>query len=214
MTPADIIAEARVLIQDSRTPYRYSDVVLLGFVNQTLRRMSILRPDLFSVIGDIPTVANTVIQSCPSDSLRLVEIFQIKNGDAVTEVNRDVLDQMNPGWVNEAAGTPLNFMRHVRSPNKFFLYPRPIAGIVLVGEYAQVPPAYTLNQTITALPDAYLPVAADGVVFLAESVDNEHVNSNRAKLFQDSFNQTLAAGLQTRTITDTEEAGLSPGQVI
>lgn len=214
MTPADIIAEARVLIQDSRTPYRYSDAVLLGFVNQTLRRMSILRPDLFSVIGDIPTTANTVIQSCPSDSLRLVEIFQIKNGDAVTEVNREVLDQMSPGWVNEAAGTPLNFMRHVRNPNKFFLYPRPTAGITLVGEYAQVPPAYTLNQTITALPDAYLPVAADGVVFLAESVDNEHVNSNRAKLFQDSFNQTLAAGLQTRTLTDTEEGGLDPKQVI
>lgn len=214
MTPADIIAEARVLIQDSRTPYRYSDTVLLGFVNQTLRRMSILRPDLFMVIGDIPTTANTVIQSCPSDSLRLVEIFQIKNGDAVTEVNREVLDQMSPGWVNEAAGTPLNFMRHVRNPNKFFLYPRPTAGIVLVGEYAQVPPTYTLNQTIAALPDSYLPVAADGVVFLAESVDNEHVNSNRAKLFQDSFNQTLAAGLQTRTLTDTEEGGLDPKQVI
>lgn len=214
MTPADIIAEARVLIQDSRTPYRYSDTVLLGFVNQTLRRMSILRPDLFMVIGDIPTTANTVIQSCPADSLRLVEIFQIKNGDAVTEVNREVLDQMSPGWVNEAAGTPINFMRHVRNPNKFFLYPRPTAGVVLVGEYAQVPPAYTLNQTIAALPDAYLPVAADGVVFLAESVDNEHVNSNRAKLFQDSFNQTLAAGLQTRTITDTEEGGMDPKQVI
>lgn len=214
MTPADIIAEARVLIQDSRTPYRYSDAVLLGFVNQTLRRMSILRPDLFSIIGDIPTVANTVIQSCPADSLRLVEIFQIKNGDAVTEVNREVLDQMNPGWVNETAGTPLNFMRHVRNPNKFFLYPRPATGIVLVGEYAQVPPTYTLNQTIAALPDAYLPVAADGVVFLAESVDNEHVNSNRAKLFQESFNQTLAAGLQTRTITDTESGGLDPKQVI
>jgi hypothetical protein len=214
MTPADIIAEARVLIQDSRTPYRYSDTVLLGFVNQTLRRMSILRPDLFLVIGDIPTTANTVIQSCPSDSLRLVEIFQIKNGDAVTEVNREVLDQMSPGWVNEAAGTPLNFMRHVRNPNKFFLYPRPATGVILVGEYAQVPPAYTLNQTVAALPDAYLPVAADGVVFLAESVDNEHVNSGRAKLFQDSFNQTLAAGLQTRTITDTEDAGLNPRQVI
>lgn len=214
MTPADIITEARTLIQDSRTPYRYSDTVMLNFVNQTLKRMSILRPDLFSIIGDIPTTANTVIQSCPADSLRLVEIFQIKNGDAVTEVNREVLDQMSPGWVNEAAGTPLNFMRHVRNPNKFFLYPRPTAGVILVGEYAQVPPNYILNQTIAALPDAYLPVAADGVVFLAESVDNEHVNSGRAKLFQDSFNQTLAAGLQTRTITDTEEGGMDPKQVI
>lgn len=214
MTPADIITEARSLIQDTRTPYRYSDVVMLNFVNQTLKRMSILRPDLFSVIGDITTTANTVVQSCPSDSLRLVEIFQIKNGDAVTEVNREVLDQMYPGWVNATAGTPLNFMRHVRNPNKFFLYPRPAADITLVGEYAQVPPAYALNDTIVSLPDAYLPIAVDGVVFLAESVDNEHVNSGRAKLFQDSFNQTLAAGLQTRTITDTEEGGLNPKQVI
>lgn len=214
MTPADIITEARVLVQDTRAPYRYSDTLMLGWVNQTLKRMSVLRPDLFSVIGDIPTVANTVLQSCPSDSLRLVEIFQIKNGDAVTEVNRDVLDQMYPNWVNETAGTPVNFMRHVRSPNKFFLYPRPSADVVLVGEYAQVPPAYTIAQTITSLPDAYLPVAVDGVVFLAESVDNEHVNSGRAKLFQDSFAQTLATGLQVRSITDTEEGGMDPRQVI
>lgn len=214
MTPADIITEARVLVQDTRTPYRYSDTLMLGWVNQTLKRMAVLRPDLFSFIGDIPTTADTVLQSCPSDSLRLVEIFQIKNGDAVTEVNRDVLDQMYPNWVNEAAGTPVNFMRHVRSPNKFFLYPRPTTDIVLVGEYAQVPPTYTINQTIASLPDAYLPVAVDGVVFLAESVDNEHVNSGRAKLFQDSFNQTLAAGLQVRNITDTEEGGMDPRQVI
>lgn len=214
MTPADIITEARVLIQDSKLPYRYSDTVLLGFVRQTLRRMAILRPDLFCVIGEIPTTVNTVIQSCPSDSLRLVEVFQVKNGNAVTEVNREVLDQMSPNWINDAAGTPVNFMRHVRNPNRFFLYPRPSTGVVLIAEYAQVPPAYTLNQTITGLPDAYLPVAADGVVFLAESVDNEHVNSNRAKLFQDSFNQTLAAGLQVRSITDTEEGGLDPKQVI
>ncbi len=214
MTPADIITEARNLVQDTRAPYRYSDTLMLGWVNQTLKRMSVLRPDLFSFIGDIPTVANTVLQSCPPDSLRLVEIFQIKNGDAVTEVNRDVLDQMYPNWVNEAAGTPVNFMRHVCSPNKFFLYPRPSTGVVLIGEYAQVPPTYTLNQAIALLPDSYLPVAVDGVVFLAESVDNEHVNSGRAKLFQDSFAQTLATGLQVRSITDTEEGGMDPRQVI
>ena len=85
---------------------------------------------------------------------------------------------------------------------------------MLIGEYAQVPPTYTLNQAIALLPDSYLPVAVDGVVFLAESVDNEHVNSGRAKLFQDSFAQTLATGLQVRSITDTEEGGMDPRQVI
>lgn len=214
MTPSEIITEARRLIQDTKTPYRYSDAVMLGFVNQTLKRMVTIRPDLFAVIGDFTTTPNTVLQSCPADSTRLIEIFQVKNGDAITEVNRETLDRTAPGWLNEPAGQPVNFMRHVRNPNRFFVYPRPAAGVVLVGEYAQTPPDYTLDQEITFPTDAYFPVAVDGVIFLAESIDNEHVNSGRAKLFQDSFVQGLGVSLQSRTITDTETGGQDPRQVI
>lgn len=214
MTPNEVITEVRRLVQDTKAPYRYSDTVLLGFVNQTLKKMVVLRPDLFAVIGDITTTANTVLQSCPSDSVRLMQVFQIKNGDAVTEVSKETLDRMLPNWVNEAAGTPVNFMRHVRNPNKFFVYPRPTAGIVLVGEYAQSPATYTINQTVALLPDAYLTSVVEGTVYLSESVDNEHVNSGRAKLFQDAFVQGLGVGLQSRVITDTEEGGLDPRQVI
>lgn len=214
MTPNEIITEARRLIQDTKTPYRYSDAVMLGFVNQTLKRMVTIRPDLFAVIGDFTTTANTVLQSCPADSTRLIEIFQVKNGNATTEVNRATLDRTEPNWQNETAGQPVNYMRHVRNPNRFFVYPRPAAGVVLVGEYAQTPPDYTLEQEITSPTDAYFPVAVDGVVFLAESIDNEHVNSGRAKLFQDSFVQGLGVSLQSRTITDTEAGGQDPRQVI
>lgn len=214
MTPNEIITEARRLIQDTKTPYRYSDAVMLGFVNQTLKRMVTIRPDLFAVIGDFTTTANTVLQSCPADSTRLIEIFQVKNGNAITEVNRATLDRTVPNWQNEEAGQPVNFMRHVRNPNRFFVYPRPEAGVVLVGEYAQTPPDYTLNQEIAYPTDAYFPVAVDGVVFLAESIDNEHVNSGRAKLFQDAFVQGLGVSLQSRTITDTEAGGQDPRQVI
>jgi hypothetical protein len=214
MTPNEAITEVRRLIQDTKTPYRYSDTVLLGFVNQTLKKMVVLRPDLFAVIGDFATVASTVLQSCPTDSVRLMQIFQVKNGDAVTEVSKETLDRMYPNWVNEAAGVPVNFMRHVRNPNKFFVYPRPTAGIVLVGEYAQSPAAYALNDTIALLPDAYLTSVVEGTIYLAESIDNEHVNSGRAKLFQDAFTQGLGVGLQARVVTDTEEGGLDPRQVI
>jgi hypothetical protein len=214
MTPNEAITEVRRLIQDTKTPYRYSDTVLLGFVNQTLKKMVVLRPDLFAVIGDFATVASTVLQSCPTDSVRLMQIFQVKNGDAVTEVSKETLDRMYPNWVNEAAGVPVNFMRHVRNPNKFFVYPRPTAGVVLVGEYAQSPAAYALNDTIALLPDAYLTSVVEGTIYLAESIDNEHVNSGRAKLFQDAFTQGLGVGLQARVVTDTEEGGLDPRQVI
>ncbi len=214
MTPSEVIAEARRLIQDTKTPYRYSDTVLLGFVNQTFKRMVLLRPDLFAVISDFTTTAGTVLQSCPADSTRLIEIFQVKDGDAVTEVNRATLDRTVPGWQRETPGQPVNFMRHVRNPNRFFVYPAPEAGVVLVGEYAQTPPDYALDDEVTFPTDAYFPAVVDGVVFLAESIDNEHVNSGRAKLFQDSFVQALGVSMQSRTITDTEAGGQDPKQVI
>lgn len=214
MTPNEVITEVRRLIQDTKVTFRYSDAVLLGFVNQTLKKMAVLRPDLFAVIADFTTVANTVLQSCPTDSVRLMQIFQIKNGDAVTEVSKETLDQMYPNWVNEVAGIPVNFMRHVRNPNKFFVYPRPSAGVILVGEYAQSPATYAINDIVALLPDAYLTSVVEGTVYLAESVDNEHVNSGRAKLFQDAFVQGLGVGLQSRVITDTEAGGLDPKQVI
>jgi hypothetical protein len=214
MTPAEVIVEVRRLLSDTLAPQRYSDTVLLGFVNQTIKRMAILRPDLFAVIGNISTTANTVLQSMPSDSIRLMEIFQVVNGDAVTEVSRDTFDQTYPNWVSETPGTPVNFMRHVRNPNKFFVYPRPVSGVVLVGEYAQSPTDYDVDDTILLLPDAYFPTIVDGTVFLAESIDDESVSSGRAKLYQDSFTQSLGVALQSRTVTDSEEGGLDPKQVI
>lgn len=214
MTPAQVIAEVRQLVQDTLAPYRYSDSVLLGFVNQTLKRMAILRPDLFSLITNIPTTAGSVVQSCPADSVRLVEIFQVVGGNSMTEVSRDTLDQSYPAWTQEAAGTPVNYVRHVRNPNRFFLYPPPAAGTQLVAEYVQSPPTYTLNQTIDLVPDSFLTTVVDGTVYLAESVDNEHVDSGRAKLFYDSFVQSLGVNAQSRVITDTEEGGLDPKQVV
>lgn len=214
MTPAEVILEVRRLLSDTLAPQRYSDTLLLGFVNQTLKRISILRPDLFGVIGDIATTPNVVLQSMPSDSIRLMEIFQVKNGDAITEVARETFDQTYPNWVSEPPDIPVNFMRHVRNPNKFFLYPRPRTGIILVSEYAQTPQNYALNATIALLPDAYFPTVVDGTVYLTESIDDEGVNAGRAKLFSDAFTQSLGVSLQSRNITDTEEAGLDPRQVV
>jgi hypothetical protein len=64
------------------------------------------------------------------------------------------------------------------------------------------------------ISDVYFPALVDGVVFLAESIDDEHVQSGRAKLFYDSFVQQLGAGLQSRKVTDTKNAGMDKGEVI
>jgi hypothetical protein len=214
MTPAEVITEVRRLVQDQKAPYRYSDAVLLGYVNQTLKRMAVLRPDLFTIIGDIPTVAGTVVQSLPDGAVRLIDIFSVYGGGAIMEVSREDMSRSLPGWVDAPDGVPVNYMRHIKNPERFFLYPRPVAGTVLLGEYAYTPKDYGLNETIEAIPDVYFPAIVDGAVFLSESIDDEHVASGRAKLFYDSFTQQLGAGLQSRKVTDTKNAGMDRGEVI
>ena len=208
MTPSEVITQVRQLIQDTKVTYRYTDTVLLGFVNQTIRRMVILRPDLFTTITDIATTADVVEQTLPTTAVRLVEIFRVKNGAAVEEVDRDAFNRAYPQWSTDAAGTPTKYIRHPRNPRAYFLYPRPTNGTILIGEYVTTPATYGISDNIAVLPDAYFGALIDGTVFLAESVDNEHVNSNRAKLFYDSFTAALGVSMQSRLVTDTEDAGI------
>jgi hypothetical protein len=217
MTPNDIIVEAKRLAQDNelfRNSDTYSAATMLGFVNQILRQTSVLRPDLFTRIADIATTPNVVEQSMPTDSIRLVNILGVKNGGAITEVSREMLDRSYPQWRTDPAGPPINYMRHVVNPNRYFLYPRPAANTVLTGEYAQSPPAYTLNQTIALLPDAFQAAMVAGVVMLIAGIENKSQVNARFTQFQEVYSQTLGVNLQSRTITDTRAAGIEPNQVI
>lgn len=203
----DIITSVRRIIQDETVAYRYSDVFLLELCNQGLKRIQLLRPDLFSYVGTVACVENAVIQSAPSDSLRIIEVYNIVGGTSLVEADREVLDQTVPTWPNTTAGAAINWMRHVRNPNKFFIYPKAPADQVLTVEYSQVPSVYSGSATVTLLPDAYIPALVDVVVFLAESIDNEAVSTGRAKMYRDLFMSELGATTASLPVTDTENAG-------
>ncbi len=204
MTPTEIIAVVRPLIQDTNAArYRYSDDLLLSFTNQIIKRMVPFRPDLFLSVETVSINAGVIDQTLPADSVRLAEIYGVVGGDAVTEVNRETLDQMYPAWRSEAAGTPVNWMRHPRNPNNYMLYPRPSSGVQLTAEYVKVPADYAAGDDIV-VPDAYKPIIVDGVVFMAESIDAEHVGNGRAKFFYDSFIEALGADFNQRAVVDSE----------
>lgn len=207
MTPQDVIDDVRILINDTTTTYRYSDAALLKFVNEAMRRIALLRPDLFSTFGTVSCAQNEVLQAAPTGSFRLMEVFRIQGGNAVVESNRETMDQNLPTWPSDTAAAASIWMRHPRDPNKFFIYPKAPSSQVLEVEYAVSPAAAAIDGTL-ALPDAYFPALVDCVVFLSQSIDNEHVNSGRAKLFYDSFTQVLGVGNQAKTITDVESGGL------
>jgi hypothetical protein len=204
----DVITDVRRIIQDEVTPFRYSDAFLLSMCNQSLKRIQLLRPDLFAFFGTVVCVEGEVIQTAPTDSLRIIEVFSIVGGTGLVEASREVLDQTIPTWPNDTAAAAINWMRHVRNPNKFFIYPQAPAAQTLEIEYSQVPINYTGSVTVTLLPDAYFPVVVDMTVYLVEVVDNENVTSGRAKLFRDAVEQMLGVSSASRPVTDTEDSGL------
>lgn len=209
---SDIVADARLAVQDLGilTAQRFTDAQYLSFANQALKRMAIIRPDLFALITTMVTVQGA-LQYAPQDSLRFMEAMTVVGVQNLNEINREALDLMVSTWQVMTPSSPTNWMRHPRNANNFFVYPPATAGITLQVEYAQSPPTYGLTSVPAIIPDAYYPVLLDGTVALLEMTDNEAVNDGRAKLCYDNFTSLLKSSVDARGVTDSEGAGMTPG---
>ena len=203
-TVADVLADARDLVQDTSPPYRYDDADLVRKFNQILRRTVILRPDLFTEIVTISCAAGS-LQQCPTDSVRLMDVLTNSAGSSVKQVNQEVIDLMIPDWETLASGPATNWMRYPRDPNRFYVYPPATAAADLQIIYAKCPALLTTASTVP-IQDVYMPVLVDGLCWIIESIDAEHVEAGRARMFKDSFTEALTVGLQARRITDTDAA--------
>lgn len=211
-TVAEVLADVRELIQDSNSPTRYSDAFIIRKINQTVRRCVIMRPDLFVYTTTMQCLAGS-LQTAPTDSARFMDVLANQDGDTVKEVSQDVLDTMYPTWGNLTGAAATNWMRYPRDPNKFYVYPPATAGAVIQIAYARTP-AMLISTDVIPMQDVYYPVVVDGTVWLMESVDAEHVESGRAKMFQDSFKELLTAGLTARRIVDNATGGEPKDEVI
>ena len=184
MTPQDIIKQARHITNDIGTAsfvFRQDDDELVSYVNEGLKEAAILRPDLFSTVGDMVCITGQCEQSITFlDAVSLLDVLCIHGGTAVNPFDRATMDQFNPGWRTDPPGPAENWGRLDGDPLQFFIYPPAPPNQVVDVRYVRNPAVYALNDVIGDLPASYLPALASYVVFRAESKDDEHVNSQRA----------------------------------
>ena len=204
-TVADIVQEARELLLDELTPYRYSDDYIVRKTNQILKRMLVVRPDLFITVTTLTTVPGA-LQSAPTESMRFMDILTNSEGRVPKEIDQQAVDVMFPTWRAGQTGPVTSWMRNQRDPNRFYVYPPSAGGEALTVAYAKTLPNYTINDQIE-LSDAYLSTILDGVCWLMESLDAEHVESGRARMFQESYTTALASGLLSRAVADLPDGG-------
>ena len=205
-TAADVIASVRIDVNDTKTPYRQSDANILNMVNRTVKRVSILRPDLFAVIIPFACTAG-VTQTMPANSMRLIDVLWTNTGQMnVNEVDRDAMDLMFGSWEFATPASTTDWMRDIRNPNVFYIYPPADNAQSLQVEYAKSPSTYVLGDTVE-LPDAYFPIIVDGTVAVYEGVDDESIGTGRAKERQTQFMEALGLSIKSKDITDTRPNG-------
>lgn len=68
---SDVLSQARTLLQDKVTPYRYSDDSLIAAINESMFEARRIRPDLF--VGSLRTALTRV--SASADTLPLEDQY-------------------------------------------------------------------------------------------------------------------------------------------
>lgn len=189
MTPADIIAEARYILNDiDSVYYRQEDAELLLYVNDAIREASRLAPELFFDVKDYTCIDGSEQALSFTDSQALVGVIRIKNGAAVHLCDMTALSQFNPDWGTVTAGASVNWMKTTGDdPLTFYVYPKATAGQVLEVKHVKVPTVYALNDPITELPDSSRTALANYVCSRTETKDDEHVDTGRAVALYNLF---------------------------
>jgi hypothetical protein len=198
MTPQSIITTARRVLQDTGhagVALRMGDAELLGYVNEAVREVALLRPDLFSHVANMATTAGQVMQTlAAADAQRLLEVIGVVGGQAVTPMDRSALDQFRPSWRSDTAGPARHWAPVEGDPRRFFIYPQAPASQSLEVRYAREPLTYELTQAMPELSDVYEPALADYVIWRAESKDDEQASAQRARTHFEAFVAKVKAG--------------------
>lgn len=150
------------------------EVDALDDANASLRVIAAAIPSLFHAWAEVTCIANTTLQTFNvADSLGLVDVLNVKNGNAVTECERSVLDRFLPGWQAATAATAENWVKVDGDPFRFLIYPPAPSGQVLVCLHVGKPLTYLATDT-HILPDSYTPAIALYIMAIAYQRDGKH----------------------------------------
>lgn len=210
----DLILVIRPTLNDTSTTaseQRYSDAEFLDYMKDGLREAAVLRPDLFSVFTTMQCAVG--VEQDPRiahpETFILVDVLGISGGDELWECDYATFKAWLPSWRRAPGGPAENWMRAPGDPNKqpspkFYVTP-PSLGASQVLDICIVDTAgidaLTLDSRVP-LPEPYVPAIEAYMIFRAETRDDEHVNTQRAQLFQGAFANQLGTGSKTEGVAN------------
>ena len=181
VTAQAVIDKVRTLTQDKSAPYRTPDAEILGWLNDCIKTVVALVPQLFTAMGT-HTCASGFRQTLSNARAHsLVDVVGVPLADLQT------LTQFAPGWQTAAAGAIQNWMRPVNEPLSFYCYPPSAEGQALTIMFVEVPIDLTDGADQIPLPESYEPAIVGYCTSMVEAKDDESVDSARSQQFMADF---------------------------
>ena len=189
----EIITKTQFVLID--TGIRWTPAELLGWLNDGQRDIAINVPNA-TVKQAVIQLQPGVLQTIPSDGIRLVEITHSMGldgqtpGPGITVVDRLELEQVNISWASNAPSAyPNHYMWQPRIPTQFYVYPaqpKTSCGWIELF-YDQIPADVpTLTGTIT-INDIYQAALVDYILYRCFLKDAEYASTVRAKGHWEAF---------------------------
>lgn len=180
MNVSDVISRARTLLNDTdATGYRWSQQDLIDYINDAQRMIAVLRPDSSSGTTVATLVAGTK-QTIPSGGFRILDIPRNIGSDgstpgrAIRIVDRDVLDQFEPGWHSATKKSEVkHYTYDERFPLEYFVYPPVNAGVKIEVRFGKFPTVLTATGDALSISDAYFEVILNYVMYRCYLKDAE-----------------------------------------
>lgn len=185
MTPNDIIPRIRSILND-QDGVRWPDDELLRWINDALHALVDMRPDLF-----MERIQHTCVDGATQNIVdarlrKVVSVIRVVDGPALTVADRAALDAFFPTWYQATRATAQQWLPHETEGN-FLLYPPAPAGQIVETSCVRSHPELTSASDTINLPENYLPAFVAYGVAMAESKDDEQINTGRAQSFIAAF---------------------------
>lgn len=210
-TGQTIADEARADLNDGdASNLRFSDTVMLRFINAAIRQIVTLLPSANVVEESTALVAGSR-QTLPSGGVKFLGLYNLESsvrGDAVTVIEEDALNSSFPTWPTgpispDAAGAVLHVTHDPRDPKTFGVYPPVATPFNVLVKHAKIPTALASLASTFPLGDEYINAAVEYVKWRCLSIDGRFGTSPEQRLEQwNNFRMMLGLKPQVERSVD------------
>lgn len=219
LTVEEVIDRVSEVLQDANR-VTWTETQLISWVNDAVRSLVMVRPDVSAVVKNLLLVAGTKQSLTVEGDLRLMSIARNMGADGLT-VGRAVtgpvpledLDSVNPYWHMDAAtGYVIQYVHDLATPDVFYVYPGVESGseFYIEARVSQLPTQVATPADSTGIDEIYGPALIEWILYRAWSRDAEtSPNWQRAARHFQNFFQLLGVKAQVDDANSPEKLELA-----